>query len=97
MVKRLFSYPMAIRQVEFVALNCVPYRVNLKTTTCLMCTLIKTRVDVEKVINFLERNIEQEKVLLKTHKVLNNEARYLEVDYEITQVERLLSFLRKCA
>lgn len=62
-----------------------------------MCHLIKTHVDIEKVISFLERSIEQEKVILKTHKVLHNELSYLETDFEITQVERLLSFLRRCA
>lgn len=62
-----------------------------------MCQLIKTNVDIEIVIRFIEKSIAQEKTIMQTHQVLNNDTEYIAIDYEITQVERLLCFLRRCA
>lgn len=62
-----------------------------------MCQLIKNNVDVEIVIRFLEKSIAQEKTIMQTHDILDNDTEYITIDYEITQVERLLCFLRRCA
>lgn len=62
-----------------------------------MCHLIKNHVDVDIVIQFIERSIQQEKTILQTHETLSNDIEYISIDYEITQVERLLCLLRRCA
>jgi hypothetical protein len=55
----------------------------------------RSSLDVTAVVALLERAVEQEKIILETHKALNDPMSYLKRDYEVTQTEILLTFLSR--
>jgi hypothetical protein len=52
-------------------------------------------LDVKAVVSLLERAVEQEKAMLSIHETLDDQVSYLVQDYEITQTEILLCYLRR--
>lgn len=57
----------------------------------------KTTVDVPALIRFIERTLSDERTIQEVNALLNNDISYLCRDYEHTQAEILLSFLRRAA
>jgi hypothetical protein len=57
----------------------------------------KKAVDVNAVIRFLERVLAEDRPIQDVHALLGNDFIFLSRDYERTQVEILLSFLRRAA
>lgn len=56
----------------------------------------KANVDLSVVIPSIEDLINQERALMEANKSLKNQAQYLEDDYRISQLQKLLCLLIGC-
>ena len=54
----------------------------------------KRDIDIQALIRFLERSIEQERTVVEANKELHNPCSYIPLDYELTHAELFLIRLR---